>query len=222
MPDPLPAPVITKTDQIMAAAGTLFLEHGYGATSMDAIARRAGVSKATLYAHFTNKDDLFAAIVATECARAVPALIDPELESLPVAEGLYRLGRDFLELLLSISALSVYRVVVAETPRFPELGRAFYRSGPERSLALVADYLERAHQKGDLEVADPREAAALLLGMIRGFPQLRCLLGVGEVPVPAAERNRHVQAAVTLFVQGCRPARLEMKIAKSCGSQTGP
>jgi len=192
----------SRTSRIMVAASRLVLEHGYGATSMDAVARAAGVSKATLYAHFTSKADLFAAIVASECARVVPALAGPDIDALPVTEALERMGRNFLDLVLSANALGVFRVVVAETSRFPELGRAFYRSGPERTLAMLSDYLERADRRGLLAVPDPLAAAELLWGMIRSHFHLRCLLGVDSEAPDAAERDLHVRRAVSLFVRG--------------------
>jgi AcrR family transcriptional regulator len=194
-------PASSKTAQIRVAAGRLFLEHGYGATSMDAVARAAGVSKATLYAHFTNKADLFSAIVAAECARAVPMVACQDVGGLPVAEALFRIGRTLLDLLLSADALSVYRVVVAESPRFPELGRAFYQAGPMLTLGALATYLEGAHRRGELTVPDPTTAAELFWGMIRSHAHLRCLLFVDHAP-DVGQRDRHVRSVVDVFVRG--------------------
>jgi AcrR family transcriptional regulator len=199
---PAKPPEASKPAQIMAAARRLFLKAGYGATSMDAVARAANVSKATLYAHFTSKADLFAEMVGGECARAVPTLADPGFDLVPVSDALYRLGRRFLDLVLSPEALAVFRLVIAETPRFPELGRAFYQAGPERTLAALAGYLDRASQRGELVIADPHAAAELLWGMIRARAHLRCLLGVDPPPSPA-ERDAHVRRAIDLFLKGC-------------------
>lgn len=200
-PTSAPAPSV-KAAQIMAAARQLFLANGYGATSMDAVARAATVSKATLYSHFDSKADLFAAMVSVECARVVPSLAGPEVDDLPVAEALFRMGCDFLDLLLSPQSLAVYRLVVAETPRFPELGLAFHQSGPARTLAMLSDYLERAQNRRQLEIADPTVAAELLWGMIRSHFHLRALLGVDVESPTAAQRARHVRGAVELFVRG--------------------
>ncbi|MEI6558880.1 MAG: TetR/AcrR family transcriptional regulator [Rhodospirillaceae bacterium] len=202
--EPSAEPPVSKLGQIAEAARLLFLERGYGATSMDAVARAAGVSKATLYAHFAGKAELFSAIVAAECHRFVPTVDESEVDGLPVRDGLFRIGRRFLDLLISPPALSAYRVVVAETPRFPELGRAFYNAGPATTLRVLGGYLERATARGELAVADPATGAALLIGMIRSHLQLCRLLGVIDA-VSESERDRHVGAAVDLFLRGYAP-----------------
>ncbi len=190
----------SKTTQILEAAGRLFLEGGYGATSMDAVARAAGVSKATLYAYFTNKAELFSAIVAAECARAVPMVVCNNVDGLPVHEGLLKIGRTLLDLLLSPAALGVYRVVVAESPRFPELGRAFYHAGPARTLGAISAYLQAARDRGELTITEPTIAAELFWGMIRGHAHLRCLLLDDKAP-DAAQRDCYVQTVVTVFIR---------------------
>jgi AcrR family transcriptional regulator len=192
-----------KAAQIMAAATGLFLEHGYGATSMDAVAKAAGVSKATLYVHFPGKADLFAAIVGCECDRNNETLSAIELASLSVEEGLLRIGHRFVSLLLSPRGLAAYRMVVGESQRFPELGRAFYQSGPARKLQMVADYLEEARQRGELRIPDTALAAEHFLGMIRSHWHLRCVLGLSESP-GEEEVQRRVRAAVTVFLDGYR------------------
>ncbi len=199
---PTAEPPATKAELVVQAARRLFLEHGYGATSMEAVARAAGVSKATLYAHFASKAELFSAIIATECRRIAPTVDDGEVDTLPAREALFRIGRTLLTLVLSPQALSAYRVVVAETPRFPELGRAFYEAGPATTLRVLAGYLERATARGKLTVADPHTGAVLLAGMIRSHLQLCRLLGVRD-SVDEAELDRHVRAAVDLFLTGC-------------------
>ena len=200
-PAMVPAAISSKTCQILEAGGRLFLEHGYGATSMDAVARAAGVSKATLYAHFTNKADLFSAIVAAECARAVPMVACREADTVPVADALFRIGRELLDLLLSPEALGVYRVVVAESPRFPELGRAFYQAGPTQTLNALSTYLGGVGRRGELAVPDATAAAELFWGMIRSHAHLRCLLLVDPAP-DAAQLDHHVRTVVTVFVRG--------------------
>ncbi len=195
-----PTQSAAKTAQIRLAAGRLFLEHGYGATSMDAVARAAGVSKATLYTHFTSKAELFSAIVAAECARAVPMVACHEVGDLPVSDALLRIGRTLLDLLLSPEALGVYRVVIAESPRFPELGRAFYHAGPALTLGALSEYLALVDGRGELTVPDPTIAAELFWGMIRSHAHLRCLLFVDNAP-DATQRDRHVRTVVGAFIR---------------------
>src|SRR5437899_3060065 len=101
------------------------MAQGYGATSMDAIARKSGVSKATLYARFRDKQELFAAIISAACRRHAESLSGPEAASADMRGSLRRMGLDFLTLLLSPQAGAIYRIVIAEGSRFPKLGRVF-------------------------------------------------------------------------------------------------
>ncbi len=202
-PSPTEQPA-SKAELVVLAARRLFMENGYGATSMEAVARAAGVSKATLYAHFAGKAELFSAIIGTECRRIAHTGDASELDHLPVGEALFRIGRPLLELVVSPQALAAYRVVVAEAARFPELGRAFYEAGPATTLRMLAGYLERATARGDLAVADPQTGAVLLASMIRSHFQLFLLLGVRD-SVNECELDRHVRAVIELFLSGCAP-----------------
>jgi AcrR family transcriptional regulator len=192
-----------KEQQILGAAGALFMAQGYGATSMDAIARKAGVSKATLYARFRDKEDLFAAIISAACRRHAESLSGPEIEQGDVGAALRRMARDFLMLLLSPQAGAIYRIVIAEGPRFPELGRVFYESGPRRTLDRLASYLRHADAQGLLRIAEPRSAAEQFAGMLKGDLHLRHLLGLAETP-KAAELDRLVDGAVGAFLRAYR------------------
>src|SRR3954462_5389281 len=117
-----------KPAQILAAAKELFTSQGFGATSMDAIARTANVSKATLYAHFSGKEELFAAMVSNECRAQSRLLLAPDADDRELTEALREIGRNYVALLLSPPAVAIFRVVVAETARFPDLGRIFFES----------------------------------------------------------------------------------------------
>ena len=137
-----------KVRQIVEAAARLFMADGYGATSMDAIAREAGVSKATLYAHFTDKASLFAAIISSECERKAQILWDDANDRDDVQGMLERMARAAIRFGTEAETLAIYRIVVGETGRFPELGRIFYETGPRRVLSRLADYLREASEKG--------------------------------------------------------------------------
>jgi len=192
-----------KEQQILSAAGALFMAQGYGATSMDAIAREAGVSKATLYARFRNKEDLFGAIIAAACRRHAESLSGPEIGHTNVGAALRRMARDFLTHVLSPQAAAIYRIVIAEGPRFPELGRIFYDSGPRLTLDRLTSYLGRAGERGLLRIAEPRVAAEQFAGMLKGDLHLRHLLGLAEAP-KAAELDAVVDKAVGAFLRAYR------------------
>lgn len=198
------APATPKRDAVLTAGAAVFMEQGFGSASMDEVARRAAVSKATIYSHFESKHALFGAIVNGKCRAMIPAIEDAVLDERTPAETLTRIGRQFLDLLLSGEALPLYRVVLAEAPRFPELGRAFYDAGPNRVAGALAAYLERLTARGLLDLPDARLAAEQFFGMVLGHNHVRILLGTVPAAPSAAERERIVASAVRIFLDGAR------------------
>ena len=193
-----------KPRAILDAAGDLFLTQGFAAVSMDAVARQAGVSKATLYAHFPGKDALFAAIVAERCDRMASeasalAGHDDGLEA-----ALRRLGRTILGFLISPSTMAIHRIVLAEADRVPGLAEAFYAAGPGAGRARLACWIAEEQRLGRLRTdADPTEAAGHLGALLRGDLWLRAGLGVPPAPdEEAVERAAASAAAVFLRAYG--------------------
>ncbi|WP_052120835.1 TetR/AcrR family transcriptional regulator [Inquilinus limosus] len=195
---PPPAAASRKPDQILKAAYAVFLEQGYEAASMDAIAREAGVSKATLYAHFASKQDLFAAIVASAC-RVFERLaaMSPPPDDLRAA--LMEAGGTLLRFILHPDVNKVYRSVVAEAARFPELGRAMYEAGPGQGKAHLARFFAAATERGVLAVPDAELAAEQFGALILGHMKMRLELGI---EVPSEERMRHgLESGVDTFLR---------------------
>jgi TetR/AcrR family transcriptional repressor of mexJK operon len=194
-----------KRQAVIEAAGELFIAQGYGAVSMDAIARAAGVSKATLYAHFASKDKLFATIISEACQQNV-AISDllPE-PSGDIAAALTGVGQRMLRFLLDAKPLAIHRVVVAECLRFPELGRAFYESGPAFFRRVFSAWLMAQVAAGRLAVADPAMAADQFVGMLRAPGVfLRASLGLSPPPTDT-EVDATVDAAVRTFLRAYAP-----------------
>src|SRR5258707_104295 len=150
-----------KRRAILSAATELFVARGYGAVSMDAIARAADVSKATLYAHFASKDRLFATIINVACQE----IMTPE-DDLPTGEtpdgvrgietALRMIGARILRFFVRQRSLAIHRLVIAESVRFPELGQAFYENGPAVALQRLAAWMV---QQRALIVPEPDIAA---------------------------------------------------------------
>jgi len=194
-----------KRRLITEAAARLFLREGYGAVSMDAVARESGVSKATLYAHFTGKDRLFATIVAERCARLqAEADADPAWHGHDVRDALTAMGRHWLRFLMAPETLAIFRVVIGETPRFPELAAAFYDAGPRAMKEWLTAWVAEASAAGRLSVSDPLVAAEQFLALLRTGVFFRCSLGVAEAPTEA-ERNKVVDNAVETFLRAFGP-----------------
>lgn len=190
-----------KVDRILAAARTLFLQRGYGETSMDAIARHAAVSKATLYSHFDSKAALFAALIVRECRHLSDEIGRRALDEPDIRDALLRVAHDFNNLLCTGDGLTMYRIVVAEAPRFPELGQIFYDSGPTIMIDRIANILRRAADCRLLEVRDPRVAAIQFISLVRGELHLTRVLGLKKTSRNPAD---YIEASVDVFLAGYR------------------
>lgn len=200
-----------KHRAIQRAGAATFLRLGYGSASMDQIAAEAGVSKQTVYNHFQSKEALFKAIVEDLTSTLMAPLSLRDAEKSTPEQVLLSLGRDFLTLTLRPSSLALYRLIVAESARFPELGGAIYAVGAGRLLAMLAEYLDWETRNDRLSVPDPELAAEQLIGMLTGRVQLRALLGCampGE-----AELQRRAEHAVSSFLGLYAPRRSQAAAA---------
>ncbi|MEE2037029.1 TetR/AcrR family transcriptional regulator [Nocardiopsis sp. CT-R113] len=156
-----------KRTAIIEAATELFLEKGYDGTSLARIAESAGVSRATLFKQFSTKAALFDAIV-TEYWR--PEAGDgPEPAPGDLRAGLTAIGHRYVDLLTRPGMVALYRIVIAEVPRFPELGRAQFDLGKMPYFTSVRRYLESARDAGTARFDDADTAATQFLGMIADY-----------------------------------------------------
>ncbi|MBI3444828.1 MAG: TetR/AcrR family transcriptional regulator [Magnetospirillum sp.] len=174
-----------KREAILDAAQGLFLDVGYAATSMDSVATLAGVSKATIYAHFDSKDQLFAAMMHRRCDASF-AFVPPD-DTSDAARTLTIIAERLLSLLISPEALALYRVVVAESARAPELAKAFYETGPIRAKEAIAAIVARLQLRGELlAIQDAMVITDQFIGMLRAETYHRALLGLPAAR-PAAQ-----------------------------------
>lgn len=191
-----------KTRQILNAAGCAFLEHGYGRASVDQIARDAGVSKATIYTRFASKDAMFMAVVDRERRRR--HLDDPlTADGQGFEARLTAWARKMVTVFVDPVTVNVYRMVVAESTRFPELGRAFYRSAPMAARGNLAQMLTVHGPAAGLAIDDPSRAAGDFIGLLRGDLHLRALLDADHQP-DTAEIQEAVDHAVRIFLRAYR------------------
>ena len=190
----------SKAESILAAAKRAFLAAGFGAVSMDTIAREASVSKATVYAHFAGKEELFGAVIERECERYFARFSEGELDPRDVRASLTVLGRRFLELLLSPDGIALYRIIVGEVTRFPRLGEVFWRAGPERQRLQIEAFLKSAIASGTLVLTDTRLAAEQFVSLVRGDIQPRHLLRL-EADADRRGIDAAVEGAVATFLR---------------------
>jgi AcrR family transcriptional regulator len=194
-----------KTEAILEAAGQLFREQGYGAVSMDQIAREAGVSKATVYAHFESKDRLFAAMIQNGCRAYAEVLMPALTEMEDVREALTRICREIERFLLAPKTLGIYRVIIAEGPRFPEVVHAFIEAGPLPFSKMLGEFFEAANRRGALNVPNPRLAAAQLVWLVRGPLYLERMLNLSETLWEKQSVDEVVTSAVDMIMKGYAP-----------------
>ena len=188
-----------KAETILAAAESAFLASGFGAVTMDAIAREAGVSKATVYAHFTGKEELFGAIVARVSERRFGGFSVEALDPVDIEASLTAIARRFLDLVLSPEGIALNRILLGEVTRFPVLGQVFWAAGPERHRAQIEAFLCRADQAGSLAIPDARLAAEQFAALARGEIHLRSLLRLEDPGDPAALDTAAASAVATFL-----------------------
>jgi AcrR family transcriptional regulator len=192
-----------KRRQIVEGARAIFLAHGFDAASMNDIARAAGVSKGTLYVYFANKEQLFEAIVEQECLAHAEGVFDLKPDDHDVEGALTRLGNGYVGYLCSAEKASALRTVIAIADRMPEIGRAFYETGPAFGIARVAAYLQAQNEAGVLAVEDCEVAAAQFLDSCQSTVFKPVLFNFGAPPRP--EQIEHVvRIAVRAFVAAYR------------------
>lgn len=193
---------LAKSEAILDAAVTVFGEKGLSA-SMEQIARRAGVSKQTVYNHYGSKTELVRAIIARRVAEITAPLVIPGAEEHP-EETLTAFGRAMLVAVQNPRGVVMLKMVVLGAGDMPELTEAFYASGPATSRQRLADFLRRETEAGRLAVDDPMLAAEFFASMVSRGHQVAGLLGQDRLLAPA-EVDRIVAEAVRRFLRAYAP-----------------
>ena len=200
---PSRADALRLRQRILEVATELFLAEGYGSTSIEAVAARAGISKRTLYHRFDDKSALFAAVVHEIIAQIRPPAGVPLIEGTTLHEVLRRLGGMILRAALSPKALALHRLMMAESARFPELVRAVHGDGSTReATTLISGLLARDLRDSKLNAESRAFAAEQFIFMIVSQPQRRAM-GYGA-PMTSAELDAWADKSVALFLNGCR------------------
>lgn len=152
-----------RLQRMLSAATELFLRDGYDQTSIDAILVRSGGSKATLYAYFPTKEDLFRAVIDGVLVDNAQPQLDLSRDTRAV---LTEFAIERLHVIFSDQHRAVLRLIIAERERFPDLAQLYYERGPQRGHLTLVNYLEALHQRGELSVEDPEEAGEFFIGML--------------------------------------------------------
>ena len=188
-----------KRQAILCAASMLFLEKGLRGTSMDAVAKSAGVSKQTVYSHFENKEELFRACIGNKIASygfadGVPA------SGADAREALFVLTRRFMDLIFDPEVVAMHRVILAEAASYPRIALLFYESGPAATKKAVSGQLQGLVERGALRPHDTVYAAWQLLNMALGRFQVQLQFGLID-HVPDDELDSHLRRTVEDFLR---------------------
>lgn len=200
------ADALKLRDTILRVATELFLDQGYGSTSIESVAAGAGVSKRTFYDRFEDKGALFAAVVHGIIDHIRPPPDVPLLAGGSLPEILQRLAGLILQATLSPQAIALHRLVTGESSRFPELAYAVENSGGQAEAnALIAGLLSRELPKIKLSPEDEVFAAQQFIYMVVAVPQRRAT-GFGK-PMTTLELDDWADKVVTLFLDGFKGLR---------------
>ena len=194
-----------KRQAILQASAELFPQKGYDGVSMMEIADKAGVSKLTLYSHFTDKEDLFTQSVIDCCEQQLPASSFQLAPGLSLEQALRAIGIGFLELIMDEKSISLHRMIIRQTGAETTHAELFFKAGPARMLAEMRSFLEQAAASGALTIAEPGFAAEHYFCLLKGLVYMRVLMGISEPP-GKTEREAHVDEVVSLFLRAYSPA----------------
>lgn len=200
-----------RRQAIVQAAAEVFREVGYERASMSEIAARLGGSKATLYSYFKSKEELMGAVMfdtTDDRAREVfGTLAHGILEALTspgeLRERLDQFGIAFMTLVFNPEILALRRMVISQGDR-PGFSQIFYERGPKQSFLLLASFLERAMNEGQLRKGDPWVVAMHLRGLLEAEYFDQCMVGVLKTVTPKMIRDA-AKRAIEVFWRAYAP-----------------
>lgn len=187
-----------KLERILDAVLESFAEGDLHFT-IEGTARRAGVSKGTIYRHFSNADALLEAVLERLYLQIAGQAPNDLSEAQGVRAQLVALGMQLLDFLAGDQGVRIMRTVIAHGARYPAHGELIYRTGPVAFIRRAAEYLEQAQRLGQLKVDRPEERAEQLIGMWKGS-MVNGLLMNGRALPDEAEKRRRVESAVDLLL----------------------
>ncbi|WP_372027368.1 TetR/AcrR family transcriptional regulator [Tistrella mobilis] len=184
---------------IVDAAGELFLELGFQATTLDKVAQRAKISKLSIYRHFENKEALFSAAIAAHCRQLVPAALFEVVDG-SAEDQLVAVGSSLLRTLLSANVRSIEAMIMADKTNQASLSKLFYEAGSGHITTQIEALLRQMHAKAVLNVPNPVQSARLFTALIKGSD----LLIIARFNEAGAEDDDAIESycrsAVAMFV----------------------
>jgi AcrR family transcriptional regulator len=187
---------------IYEAARHEFAGSGYAATSIETVARRAGVSTKTLYRLIPNKAALFEGMVSDRIDRFIYEVNLHAADHTDIEPALTAALSACAELALDEETIALQRMLLQEAGKFSDIAGMFYKNAIQRILVALADWLRMQQKRGLIALDDVDEAAGMLLGMVTSAPRRAALFG--GVPLPSRSRiEARAHACAALFLRGC-------------------
>ncbi len=189
---------------LLEAARKEFVASGFAASSMESVARRAGVSTKTLYRLIPNKAALFEAMVTDRMERFVSGVRFRACDGSDIEGALREALVICGELILDPEVIALQRIILADSDKFPEIAETFYTNATQRTLATLANWLRVQHKRGLIAVTDATATAGMLLGMMMFQPLRDVQFGHKPPPTPQ-EIEARARDCAALFLNGARP-----------------
>jgi AcrR family transcriptional regulator len=190
-------------DVIFEAARHQFATSGFAATSMESVARRAGVSTKTLYRLVQDKQALFEATVTDRLDRFVSVVSLRACEGGDIEAALPDALLACADLVLDPEVIALQRMILADSDKFPDIPEMFYTKAMRRSVAALAEWLRVQQKRGLIVLVDVEAAAGMLLGMFAFQPQRDVMFG-HKPPLARSELELRAKTCSALFLRGCR------------------
>jgi AcrR family transcriptional regulator len=191
---------------IYDAARHEFAGSGFAATSMESVAKRAGVSTKTLYRLIPNKAALFEGTLTNRMDRFVSVVRLRACDGSNIEAALREALLVCADLMLAGEVIALQRMLLAESDKFPDIAETFYKSAMQRTVATLAKWLRAQQQRGLIQLDDADAAAGMLLGMLVFEPQRAVMFGHKAAPT-REELERRARDCAVLFLQGCAATR---------------
>ena len=191
-----------KREAILGAARRLFLDHPFDRVSMDALAQAAGVSKVTIYAHFTSKEDVFVAALSSGTDIVFGGAAQPAATAAELEATLAAFGAEFVLMITTPDVHALHTVMMTEGRRHPALPQRFYETVVRRCTDELGAALADATARGLIACPDPMLAAMQFIALSQGEFFYR--LQLGAPPPQEAEVRAYAAAAAALFLRGYR------------------
>lgn len=190
----------SKSKAILEAASELFLELGFDGTSMDGVARRAGVSKQTVYSHYASKEHLFGEAVHGAIATYYPEKALASVDSHTLEGDLTAVCHMLASLLMDDRAIAMFRLLVAAGAKGSAMGEIFWKSGPADIQVQLSNFLATWVERGELEIDDTAKAGQQLVALVKEPAHFRIAIGIQE-PLDEAAIDECVKDAVNSFLK---------------------